>query len=296
MESTIKFILINIGYAEHHADWNYQQVVSPFTRIYLPVAGRAKVHMPNGSYDVEPGYLYIIPAYCMHHYQCDSDFSLYYIHLYEEEDNHLTIGENYNFEHKIPATEIDNVVVKHLLACNPDKSLRSYNPQFYDNHTTFIGDISISTHDAPHLQMETESILRLLISHFVKYAKPKNEKLDDRIAKTLLYIRSNLANPIEVADLAKLSCVSVEYFTRKFTSQIGESPIKYIQTKRMQRAQLLLMVNTTHIKDVAYAVGFNDVSYFNRVFKKTVGCTPQEYRRQIQIQPTDSNEITAIEI
>ncbi|MFR9504115.1 MAG: AraC family transcriptional regulator [Rikenellaceae bacterium] len=281
MERAIKFILINIGFAEHHADWNYKEVVSPFTRIYLPIAGRAKVHLPSGSYDVEAGYLYIIPAYCMHHYECDGDFSLYYIHLYEEEDNHLSIGENYNFEHKIPATQIDNILVKHLLECNPNKSLRSYNPKLYNNHSTFIGDISVTTHEAPHMQMETESILKILISHFVKYAKPKNDRLDDRIAKTLLYIRSNLANPIEVTELAKLSCVSVEYFTRKFTSQIGEPPIKYIQTKRIQRAQLLLMVKDMHIKDIAYAVGFNDASYFNRIFRKYVGCTPLEYRKQI---------------
>ncbi len=284
MESSIKFILTNVGYAEHHADWNYKQVVSPFTRIYLPVEGRAKIHLPNGSYDVEAGYLYIIPAYYMHHYECDSDFSLYYIHLYEEEGKELTIGENYNFEHKIPALPIDTMLIQHLLEINPDKSLKSYNPQFYDNHSTLIGDISHSTHEQVYLQMETESILQLLISHFVRYAKPKNEALDDRIAKSLLYIRSNLANPLEVADLAKRSCVSIEYFTRFFTSQIGEPPIKYIQNKRIQRAQLLLMINSTHIKDIAYATGFNDVSYFNRVFKKIVGYTPLEYR--VKMQPT----------
>ncbi|MFI3333332.1 MAG: AraC family transcriptional regulator [Rikenellaceae bacterium] len=281
MEGATKFILTNIGYAEHHADWNYKQVVSPFTRIYLPTSGSAKIHLPSGSYDVESGYLYIIPAYCMHHYECDGDFSLYYIHLYEEVGNHLSIGENYNFEHKIPATEIDHILVKHLLECNPDKGLINYNPQSYNSHSTLIDDISTSTHQAQHNKMETESILGILISHFIKYAKPKNEKLDDRIAKVLLYIRSNIAKPIEVTELANLSCISTEYFTRKFTTLIGQSPIQYIQTKRMQRAQLLLMVGSTHIKDVAYAVGFNDVSYFNRVFRKVVGSTPQEYRRDI---------------
>lgn len=288
MENAIKFILINIGFAEHHADWNFKQVVSPFTRIYLPHKGRAKIHLPDGSYDVEPGYLYIIPAYCMHHYECDSDFSLYYIHLYEEEDNHLSIGENYNFEHKIPALPIDKILVRHLLKCNPGKNLKNYNPQFYNNHSTFIGNISISTHESTHKKMETESILRLLISHFIKYAKPKNKRLDNRIAKSLLYIRSNLAKPIEVTELASLTNISVEHFTRKFTNEIGEPPIKYIQTKRIQRAQLLLMVGATHIKDIAYAVGFNDVSYFNRVFKKFTGCTPQLYRQQIL--PMDNNK------
>ncbi len=75
MEKMLKFILVNIGYAEHHSDWNYKEVVSPFTRIYLPVEGRAKIHLPRGSYECELGYLYIIPAYCMHHYECDCEIA-----------------------------------------------------------------------------------------------------------------------------------------------------------------------------------------------------------------------------
>ena len=281
MEGGIKFILTNIGFAEHHADWNYKQVVSPFTRIYMPVSGSAMIHLPSGSYEVEAGYLYIIPAYCMHHYECNGDLSLYYIHLYEQETEYLTIGENYDFKHKIPCSSFDRVLIRELLSSHPRKSLSNYNPQFYNNQSSFIGDVLISTHDAQHIKMESDSILRILISHFVRHAIPKNESLDDRVASALLYIRSNLARPLEVTELAKLSCVSKEHFTRKFTEQIGESPMQYILNKRIQRAQILLMINTNHIKDVAYAVGFNDVSYFNRIFKKNVGCTPKEYRRMI---------------
>lgn len=276
-----KFILTNIGLAHHHADWNYKEVVSPFTRIYLPVGGCAYIHLSDGSYRVEPGYLYIIPAYRMHHYECDEDFSLYYIHLYEEDANNLSIGENYNFQHKIPATTIDEVLVKYLYEMNPHKKLKSYNPKSYDDFNTFISDISSSTHDLPYQKMEIDSILKLLISHFIKYAKPKNEHLDNRIAKTLSYIRTNLANKLEVAELARMNFVSTEYFTRLFTEQIKESPIKYILTKRIQRAQLMLMVENIQVKDVAYAVGFNDISYFNRVFKRMVGTTPQEYKKNV---------------
>ncbi|MFI3286115.1 MAG: AraC family transcriptional regulator [Rikenellaceae bacterium] len=281
MKSAVKFILTNIGFAQHHADWNYKQVVSPFTRIYMPVLGHAKIHLPSGSYVVEPGYLYIIPAYYMHHYECDGEFSLYYIHLYEQVESGLTIGENYNFKHQIPCGSFDRVLIKELLSSHPGKSLLNYNPQFYNNHSTFVGDVSISSHDAEYIKMESDSILRILVSHFVRYASPRADLLDDRIANALLYIRTNLANPIEVTELAKVCCVSVEYFTRKFTQQIGESPLQYILTKRMQRAQLLLMVNRTHIKDIAYAVGFNDASYFNRMFRKATGCTPQEYRQKV---------------
>lgn len=280
VEGLSQFILLNIGYAEHNADWNYKKVVSPFTRIYMVDKGRAKVHLPNKTIILVPGYLYIIPAYCMHNYECTEYFSLFYIHLYEEDITHPCIGENYDFQNQIPLTELDSSLIKHLLLINPNKYLRTYNPQKYDNYSFFIDNINIAKNDSLPVQIETGGILQILMSHFLKYAILKSNFIDGRIAKTLLYIRTNLDKPIEVIELAKMNCVSPEHFTRLFTSEVGESPIKYIQLKKIQRAQLLLTIKKMPVKDAAYAVGFNDVSYFNRVFKKIIGCTPKEYKEQ----------------
>ena len=81
-----------------------------------------------------------------------------------------------------------------------------------------------------------------------------------------------------VTELAKLSCITPQHFRRLFTKEVGENPIKYIQLKKIQRAQLLLTIKKVPVKEAAYAVGFNDVSYFNRVFKRLIGCTPKEYK------------------
>ena len=284
IENFSQFLLLNIGYAEHNADWNYKQVVSPFTRIYMVDKGEAKIHLPTRTVTLTPGYLYIIPAYCMHNYECHDYFSLIYIHLYEEDINHPSIGENYNFQNQIPLTEVDALLVKHLLQINPNKYLRTYNPKHYDNYSVFMDNISVSKNDSLASQIETGGILQILMSHFLKYAILKSDFLDGRIAKILLFIRSNLHRPIEVAELAKLACVTPEHFTRLFTEEVGESPIKYIQLKKIQRAQLLLTIKKIPVKEAAYAVGFNDVSYFNRVFKKLIGSTPKEYKEhQIEI-------------
>lgn len=72
----IGFILLNIGYAIHHADWNYQRVSSPFARIYLVKGGMAKLHLPDKVQILLPGHLYIIPPFTFHSYECDGDFSL----------------------------------------------------------------------------------------------------------------------------------------------------------------------------------------------------------------------------
>lgn len=281
MSQTTHFILINIGYAEHHADWNYKQVVSPFIRIYMVDKGYAKIHLQDSTIEMETGFLYIIPAYCMHNYECNEDFSLYYIHLYENECNNPVIGENYIFQHKIPINEIDTSLIKYLFKINPHNQLSSYNPKFYNNHTTFIKTIYISTQVPIHQQLETEGILQILVSHLLKYAKPQSHQIDDRIAKTLVYIRNNLSKAIEISELAKNINISTEYFTRLFTEELKEPPIKYIQKRKIQRAQLLLTIKDMPIKELAYSLGFNNVSYFNKVFKKITGYTPKEFKLQM---------------
>jgi AraC-like DNA-binding protein len=58
--------------------------------------------------------------------------------------------------------------------------------------------------------------------------------------------------------------------------------VQYINSKKVERAQLLLYTTDIPVKEVAYELGFNDHSYFIRMFRKVTGITPQEYRRQLR--------------
>ena len=77
------FILLNCGRAQHYADWNWQNVSSPFARLYWVERGTAKVHMNNTIYTLTPGSIYLIPPFHLHGYECDDYFTLYYFHVYE---------------------------------------------------------------------------------------------------------------------------------------------------------------------------------------------------------------------
>ena len=59
-------------------------------------------------------------------------------------------------------------------------------------------------------------------------------------------------------------------------------PIKYINQKKMEQAQLYFLITDKRIKDIAFSVGYNNVSYFNRIFKKYTGVSPLAYRRKYQ--------------
>ena len=56
---SLNFQMLNVGLAKHDADWNWQNVVSPFTRIYLVTEGYAKLYLPNRVVDLLSGHMYI---------------------------------------------------------------------------------------------------------------------------------------------------------------------------------------------------------------------------------------------
>ena len=58
------------------------------------------------------------------------------------------------------------------------------------------------------------------------------------------------------------------------------TPVKYINQKKIEKAQILLFSGNLSVKDIAYTLSFNNVSYFNRLFKSFVGCTPVEYKNE----------------
>ena len=98
--------------------------------------------------------------------------------------------------------------------------------------------------------------------------------------RVIHYIGDNQNKHIDMDELATIACVAKSYFIRLFTAALGMSPIRYVNRKKIERAQLMLMTEQTHVKEVAFRLGFDDHSYFIRLFKKTTGLTPNEYRRR----------------
>ncbi len=91
-------------------------------------------------------------------------------------------------------------------------------------------------------------------------------------------IQKNIFSNLSLDDFAKLSNSSLATFKRKFTELYKESPAKYILTKKLDKATQLLQVKSKPIADIAYECGFENVSNFNKVFKKHYTKTPSEYR------------------
>ena len=280
MHGILDLILLNVGYSELNADWNWKGIYSPFARIYYVEKGEAKTRIGGKSYPLKPGHLYLTPPFTLHDDECDSYFSLYYIHFYEKALKKESIFDIYKFPIEIKAGTLDLLLTERLLYINPDRHLRHYDPKLYDNPPTFSQYIADNNRMPMHSSIETQGILYQLMSKFLETAEIKTSNRDIRISKSLQYIHENINKDISVLNLSNIACLSDDHFIRLFRSEMGYTPLKYINLKKIEKAQLLLLTTDTPIRDVAFELSIDNISYFNRIFKQYTGKTPGEYRSE----------------
>jgi AraC-like DNA-binding protein len=101
------------------------------------------------------------------------------------------------------------------------------------------------------------------------------------VERALQYIEENLTRSISRQELAREVSFAPSYFSAIFRQATGSSIPEYINARRVRRAQELLRDPSARVSAVCYAVGFRDLTNFNRVFKRVVGATPREYRKRV---------------
>src|ERR1700733_15760659 len=88
------------------------------------------------------------------------------------------------------------------------------------------------------------------------------------------------AQPLDVAALAALAYVSEAHFIRTFRAKFGETPHRYLQRRRVERAMFLLRATDRSVTDICFDVGFGSLGTFSRTFRDIVGETPTAFRQR----------------
>ncbi len=133
--------------------------------------------------------------------------------------------------------------------------------------------------------MIQELIVRLLQTKAKAIILGDSENIfsDTRIGMVIKFIKEHLTNrDISVDTLAEKACMSTSHFHKKFKNTLGVSPIDYINSEKIKFAKKLIKEkNSFQISEIAYKSGFNNVSYFNRQFKKMELMTPLKFKESI---------------
>jgi len=275
------FILLNVGYAYHDADWNWKNVHSPFARIHYVKSGHAKIIREDGVFELKKDHLYLTPSYVRHAYECDGILELYYIHIYENPGTSLSVFDLIDFPVEIAADPLDVHLIERLLKINPGRDLQYYDPSAYDNSATVAQNMLLQQKSPLAFELETQGIIKQIFSRFLTLAVYKNEYIEERILKSLNYIHKNLDKSLDIDFLADMCFMTKDHFIRLFKREMNCTPGKYINQKKIEAAQLRILIDNARVKDIAYELGYDNVSYFNRLFTKITGECPGKYKKRM---------------
>ena len=96
------------------------------------------------------------------------------------------------------------------------------------------------------------------------------------------------AEPLDISALARIAYVSEAHFIRTFRETFGETPHRYLQRRRVERAMFLLRSTDRSVTDICIETGFSSLGTFSRTFTEIVGETPSAYRARGPVQPVPS--------
>ncbi len=121
--------------------------------------------------------------------------------------------------------------------------------------------------------------LSALLHRFIDYSFDFSHiKHSDVVFKVAEYVKNRFAEKLSLDEIAEHVSLSKSYLSRIFKEETGESLSSYINKVRIDKAKLMLLDNGCPLVDVASLCGFEDQSYFTKVFKRLVGVSPKRYR------------------
>ncbi len=101
-----------------------------------------------------------------------------------------------------------------------------------------------------------------------------------RLCQVLEFMERHYTEPLYIPDMAKMASMSGSNFYRVFTALLGTSADKYLTRLRLSHAEVLLAGTDLPMSEIAVRSGFTDSNYFSRVFRRSYGCSPRDYRKQ----------------
>ncbi|TXK84564.1 response regulator [Paenibacillus sp. N3.4] len=177
-----------------------------------------------------------------------------------------------------------NIVTAHFLF-HVYASLRNHIEALFDLSLEYERGLTDPVYFCFQLQF-SETVARDTFVHLINKVlnqyrdSPQNTAIPDKLNAVKDYIDFNYAENISLADLADRFYVSKEYLANRFKSRFETTVLNYIHFKRIEKACELLVEEDMLISQVAMLVGYDNYSYFNKMFHRALGRTPSEYREQ----------------
>ena len=232
--------------------WNRNHHQIGYHRLYFLTSGSARIHLVDCTLELLPGNVYFIPAYSVLQSEINDKMNKYFIH-FQVDSPILGLYRLLSDRYCCPANELTELLFD---------TVRQH-----------------FTEKTPDAHMKVQGAMELLLSDFFAGLHPEWNHLL-KFDGVLRYIDQKYRKEIRLSELAELMNVSPGYFSNLFKQVFHISPKQYILQKRLNEGQRLLLESELSIKEIAYAVGFENENYFSEFFTAKVGVPPRSFRNR----------------
>ena len=108
----------------------------------------------------------------------------------------------------------------------------------------------------------------------------KHDELKNAATSAIAFMKQHLSQKVELREIAEHCQLSVSHFCLYFKKQTSHTPIEYLTMLRVQKACEYLSLTNLKVTEIAHQLGFRDAYYFTRVFTKSIGYSPINYRKR----------------
>ncbi|WP_257424983.1 helix-turn-helix domain-containing protein [Nocardioides carbamazepini] len=116
-------------------------------------------------------------------------------------------------------------------------------------------------------------------------AQAERERSNRLLLRARDLMDRSYAEPLDVDALARVAHCSPAHFIRTFRAAFGETPYRYLQRRRIERAMALLRTSDEPVQEICVAVGWTNLATFTRTFRRVVGVPPSAYRAAVPAPP-----------
>ena len=238
--------------------------------IFL-IAGEAEFRFDDRVFVMHPGDVLLIPKRTLYTARTEESCEYYFLHFQGDLEPCDAMPafsyERRHFSFALPPVQSPYIYLDEFL------QTEDRYPEFLSRIASCVGHATEMTHTARMLlNVEFERILILLGG--ICERTYSERRLPQTLDKILLHIRAHLAEPLSVHDLCTHFMLSRSYLARLFKQHLQMTPTAYINNEKMHYAAELLHNTDMNISEIAEYLGYCDVFYFSRLYKRTFGVPP----------------------
>ena len=263
----------------HHDEDMFLHSHADFTELAIILGGSAVHMVKDEEYTVKRGDAFVIGDNTAHAYHSPNHFRLCNIMFRPDYffPNHLDVKQ-------FPGFHALFVIEPALTQQKGFHSKLTLNNDTFGKINSMITELhhEFHAHSIGYQTMINALFLQLIteLSRYYEATDAPDMRSDTSLAGSVAFIENHFREELSLDELSEMAGMSTRHFRRIFHDIYGTSPIKYINTLRIQAAIRLLQTTGLSVTEIAMRVGYSDGNYFSSKFHQATGCSPREYRKR----------------